>query len=251
MEKIQAVYIIKNTTSGKFYIGSSIDVEDRFKRHLKELECGKHHNIKMQNDYNLYGKSSFILDILEIISDRNILKNREDYYIDTLKAKDLGYNIASANFGDCLSHHPNRDKIVENITKAIHKRYDDMTEEERKNLGRWGEDNPHWNPTFIRSCKKCGKRINHDPKKRTGLCKHCSDNNRKGEKNPFYGKTHSAETRKKLSEAQKNRKRYSQPIMAGGIYFQAKIDAAKYYGISSGLVPYRLKSDKYPDWYEV
>lgn len=53
-----------------------------------------------------------------------------------------------------------------------------------------------YNPQDVRMCSKCGCLINL--KSKTGTCSQCRD--RTGENNPFFGKTHSRETRELLQE---------------------------------------------------
>lgn len=39
------VYLITNNINGKMYIGSSINIERRWKEHLRDLRNGNHHAI--------------------------------------------------------------------------------------------------------------------------------------------------------------------------------------------------------------
>lgn len=45
------------------------------------LKNGKHYNYRLQNDYNIYGKDSFVYKIIEEVND-NIAFEREDYWMD-------------------------------------------------------------------------------------------------------------------------------------------------------------------------
>jgi len=63
---------------------------------------------------------------------------------------------------------------------------------------------------FVRNCPKCGKELSYSKKfnlnkaiKNNSVCVSCS---KKGEKNPFYGKTLSEETRRNISEKMKGEK---------------------------------------------
>jgi len=53
------VYKIINNKNGKFYIGSTKDIDYRFKSHKYTLKKGVHQNKHLQNSYNKYGKGSF------------------------------------------------------------------------------------------------------------------------------------------------------------------------------------------------
>ena len=46
------VYAIQNITKGIFYIGSSENVENRWKQHQIMLKNNNHFNKRLQNDYN-------------------------------------------------------------------------------------------------------------------------------------------------------------------------------------------------------
>ena len=50
------VYILKSKRTKKYYIGSSINLEGRSKRHFSELKNNVHHNMNLQNIYNKYGE---------------------------------------------------------------------------------------------------------------------------------------------------------------------------------------------------
>ena len=94
------VYKIVNTREDKVYVGSSARLRKRKYEHFKLLERGKHHNNHLQNSYNLYGKENFkweVIEELEKTEDLETLKKnlleREQYWIDELRAHEEGYNI--------------------------------------------------------------------------------------------------------------------------------------------------------------
>ncbi len=90
------IYKIENKVNGKIYIGSSKNIENRWKKHKYDLRSNNHHSEHMQNAWNKYGKENFIFKIIEEIRDENILIEREQYWINALKSYniDIGYNIA-------------------------------------------------------------------------------------------------------------------------------------------------------------
>ena len=96
------VYRILNTVNGKFYIGSSIDVENRWKGHIRELDKGIHNNQHLQNAWNKYGKESFVFELLEQVDDKEHLRERETFYLISSHCTnpDIGYNMLNdANIG--------------------------------------------------------------------------------------------------------------------------------------------------------
>jgi hypothetical protein len=79
---------ISNSTH-KVYIGQSVDVEDRVKKHNYNLKNNSHNN-KMNEAYKLYGP--FTWEILHECSLEN-LSNLEEYYIKLFNSVDDGFNI--------------------------------------------------------------------------------------------------------------------------------------------------------------
>jgi len=83
------VYKILNETNGDCYIGSSVNIQERFKRHKKDLKGNRHHSIILQRAYDKYGKDSFTFNVIEEC-EREDLCDRENHYLDSLTPK---YNI--------------------------------------------------------------------------------------------------------------------------------------------------------------
>jgi hypothetical protein len=93
---IMGIYKIENIKNHKVYIGSSKDIYNRWKQHIKMLECGKHHSYKLQRVYDrLKDKSTLKFSIVEKISDESKLKTKEQYYIDKYNAFNAGYNCSA------------------------------------------------------------------------------------------------------------------------------------------------------------
>jgi group I intron endonuclease len=58
------IYAIINKINGHKYIGSSADITNRWKRHIKRLENNDHHSRHLQNAWNKYGKDNFEFAVL-------------------------------------------------------------------------------------------------------------------------------------------------------------------------------------------
>lgn len=80
-EVFNGVYMIHNTLHNKKYIGSTKDINRRFKTHKRELEMGSHNNRKMQKDYDEAGPNQFIYTVLERDLDESMLTAYEKYYM--------------------------------------------------------------------------------------------------------------------------------------------------------------------------
>jgi group I intron endonuclease len=89
---VAGIYLIRNNANGKLYIGSSKDMNARWRNHKSELNRKKHTNSYLQHSWDKYGESSFSFEYLEeCIATREILIEREQYYLDSLRPE---YNLA-------------------------------------------------------------------------------------------------------------------------------------------------------------
>lgn len=101
--EIAGVYIIKNRKNGKFYIGSSQNVEERITAHKFALRHGNHPNKLLQADYDAGHRFYYDLLYHQLVPKmegwklKKILKEKEDYYIRELNALENGYNMFNVN----------------------------------------------------------------------------------------------------------------------------------------------------------
>jgi group I intron endonuclease len=98
--QVSGVYGIKNTVTGKFYVGSSGNVHNRWMEHRRKLRREKHHSVHLQNSWNKYGEAAFIFGIIEAVEGDELLQQTEQYHIDTWDTVNNGYNICSTA-GSC------------------------------------------------------------------------------------------------------------------------------------------------------
>lgn len=99
MNKKSGVYKIINIINNKCYIGSSVNIKERWINHRKSLKNGKHHSNILQRAYLKYGKENFLFEILEEVEPvKEKLLEKEQYFLDTLKPE---YNILKIA-GSCL-----------------------------------------------------------------------------------------------------------------------------------------------------
>lgn len=113
------IYQITNLKNGNFYIGSSVNLYNRFHTHCTKLKKQLHSNKYLQNAYNKYGNNAFLFQVLEYC-DKKVLQQREQYYIDLLKPKYNHRKLAHINLG--LS--PNK-KTREKISNTLKKKYNE------------------------------------------------------------------------------------------------------------------------------
>lgn len=88
------IYIIQNIVTNKNYVGSSIDIDDRWSNHRARLNMEQHANRYLQRAWKKYGKESFTFTVLEQCLTEQ-LAARELHWIKLLKCMDptCGYNM--------------------------------------------------------------------------------------------------------------------------------------------------------------
>lgn len=237
MSIISGIYEIFNVVNGHRYIGSSSNVCKRWKRHKWCLSKNKHHSIYLQRAYNLYTKECFIFTVIEEVEE-NRLFERETYYINELKPE---YNLGSVGGGDNISNHPNSEAIKDKHSKNLTERLASMSEEERKSWhSRFGEYNPNWKGGVSQKVCSCGKNMSYHAK----VCSECREIS--GNKNPFYGKRHSNESKEKQRLKMIGRKpANSKQITINGITYKSQSDAARALGVVPAMITYRIKNGIY------
>lgn len=81
----RGIYLITCIPTGKQYVGSTKDVDVRWKDHKKRLRGGYHPNARFQRSWDKYGESEFDIETLEIVDDDVDILARELYWIGALK----------------------------------------------------------------------------------------------------------------------------------------------------------------------
>ena len=272
------IYMIKNTETNKKYIGSSKNIYKRYKKNLNDLRNNKHHNIHLQRSWNKYGKNFFKLNIIEECEPNNLIIT-EQLYLDNIFESDNYmnyYNISLySNGGDNISYHPNKDIIIQKISEASRKRYNNMTIEEKNSYSKSisGENNSNygnkWNDiqreNLSNKMKKHFKyndnyiknsswEIYYGKKRADELKQNLSTiaSSRNGNENPFYGKKHTEESKDKIREANLNKKVLSQlkPFTVNNVIYLSLSDASKELNIHLTTVRHRLISSnkKFEDY---
>jgi group I intron endonuclease len=193
------IYLIKNTVSGKMYIGQSVEIERRIQNHKSSLLRGVHDNEHLQRAHEKYGKESLVYSVLRECS-VDELDYFERYYINYFNSVKAGYNLESG--GHALKTHSEETKqrmaqssIGKNKGNTPWSKGLKLTPEHRQRIseGKTGKKRGTvWNK---------GKVLSDEYRRM------CSERQK--------GKCPSEETRRKMSESQKNRHARKRQIGAG------------------------------------
>ena len=199
---LTGVYYIYNNISNRLYIGSSNDIERRFKQHIRKFQNKTHENKHMQAAWCKYGETAFSFGVL-------VETSEEDQY--EMEQK-------------CIDHYPWDSLYNMNpyASKPPSRRGKHHSEEARKKLSEAKKGDKHY---------LYGKHLSEEHRRKL------SEAN-KGDKHYLYGKHLPEATRKKISEAKEKKpvmmvdKDTDEVIKE----FKSMIDAARYLGKSSGSI---------------
>lgn len=94
--KVCGIYRITCTTNGKMYVGQSVDIKERFSQHIKAGLSYNPASNALYREMQKQGVWNFTFEVLEEVP-RPQLNERESYYIDFYKTKELGLNGTKGN----------------------------------------------------------------------------------------------------------------------------------------------------------
>lgn len=112
------VYIIINTFTDQFYIGSAANLTHRLDKHFRALSLNKHFNKHLQAAWNKYGEQNFEFAILEYCSKSETLKLEQRWFDATDYS--MRYNldtVAGSPLGRKFSEET-KSKISVSVSKA-------------------------------------------------------------------------------------------------------------------------------------
>jgi len=81
MSKICGIYSILNKLNNKTYIGSSCDIERRWRHHRQNLNKGIHHCIHLQRAWNKYGFGLLFIQYLLVDIRKETKRRPENTYL--------------------------------------------------------------------------------------------------------------------------------------------------------------------------
>jgi group I intron endonuclease len=90
--KTSGIYSITCTANNAVYIGSAVSISLRWRAHYRQLQCGKHHNARIQNAWKKYGPDAFVFSVIEHCPITDLIE-REQYHLDACSA-DICANLS-------------------------------------------------------------------------------------------------------------------------------------------------------------
>ena len=169
------IYKITNKINHKFYIGSAINIKNRWNLHISALRGNRHCNTHLQRAWNEYGEDNFLFEIIEIVENKEDLIKREQFYLDSLLHAQAFINKSNKLF----------QKLGYNMNPTANSWF-----------GR-----KHSNKTILKICStkkeyfKNGGRVAFKGKYHTNEVKLKMSESRSGEKHYMFGKKHSQKTK--------------------------------------------------------
>jgi hypothetical protein len=185
--KISGVYEIVNTINGHRYVGSSCDIKNRWREHVRDLNNNKHHSAYLQRAWNKYGEKYFIFSIIKECFPF-ILVSLEQGYINKSKPE---YNISPTAGSPLGVKHS--DETKEKVSKAGKGRV--FSDEHKKRISDANKGKILSDETKRRiGAKSIGRFFSEESRKKMS-------EKRKGISPGNKGKHHTQEARKKISNS--------------------------------------------------
>lgn len=188
--KASGIYKIQSITKPeRCYIGSAVDIYDRWSCHRRDLKRGIHHSRKLQRHYNKYGESDIIFTIIELCFSE-FLTAREQHHINNVKPY---FNICRIA-GSCLGL-KRSDETKQKLSKS-HKGHIPWSKGKHLSEEHRGK---------IKKIHILNKQI---PPSRKGISH--SEETRKKISDAMKGRSLSEEVKKKIKESAKNRQKITE-----------------------------------------
>ena len=89
-----AIYVIRNSVTGRCYIGSSINPRKRWNEHRSALNNRRHENSHLQRAWWKYGADAFSFTVAEYVDDESQLATREQAQLE--QHRPMVYNIGTS-----------------------------------------------------------------------------------------------------------------------------------------------------------
>ncbi len=122
------IYCIHNLSTGKKYIGQTVEkMQRRVARHFRTIN-----ETKISRAIQKYSKYNFVYGIVEEVEDRNLLDEREKYWIKFYDAVENGFNIKEG--GKCARGYKQSQSSIEKRKEKLLGR--PLSEEHKQKLSK-------------------------------------------------------------------------------------------------------------------
>lgn len=180
------IYKILNKTTGKFYIGSAVNIEARWRWHKYDLRNNQHQNIYLQRAWVKYWEHSFEFIILELCNVNELLI-KEQLWLNWFQCFkiEIGYNLTpTAGNSKGVKHSQETRQRMSEAKKKMTDKTKQLMSQQRK-----GKKHSEEHNAKISASGK-GRTLTEETKAKIGAAN--------------KGKKASEETRKKISAGNKN-----------------------------------------------
>lgn len=109
---VSGIYRIVCRKNGRYYYGSSNNIQKRWWTHKNYLKKNKHSNIFLQRAWNKYGESSFVFELVESVTNDDMLLLVEQVYLSNHVGKSNCMNMKETAGGGLT--HRKHDRFVGN-----------------------------------------------------------------------------------------------------------------------------------------
>ena len=231
------IYKITNKINGKCYIGQSIDIEARWKKHVSQLDNKAYSRARLYQAFRKYGVEAFEFEILEECEREN-LNELEIAYIAKYRSYQEGYNMTLGGEGLgrvfseehrrnlSISHKGHKPSAEANRKRSESLRRTMASEEVRKRMGESRKGKPR--PEEVRrkiSAGHKGKTLTMEHRKK--LSKAQTGKSRK----------HSEETLRKIRESQRGpRGQREKNVRCNGVVYPTVKQCAAELGVSASTL---------------
>lgn len=159
------IYKITSNATGKVYIGSSLDLWNRKKRHMSFLKYGKHSNKIIQRIYDKYGEKDLLFEFIEYC-EKELIVEREQYYINMFRSfdKKIGMNIRRCAYS-ALDYIPS-----ENTKKKISQSHStDESKSKRSEISKRLWENKEYREFHLKERKERYKNLEYIEKRKVSF----------------------------------------------------------------------------------
>ena len=111
------IYEITCTRTQRTYLGSTQNIIKRLKQHHTQLAKNQHKNEAMQQDFNLWGENSFVVQFIKLVPS---YYNRKQLYLDEQNYLDVVKSFADQYYNKshkCKESEPKLPKAVQSFIR--------------------------------------------------------------------------------------------------------------------------------------